>query len=76
MAKRKTNAEKILSWLNSHNGITVKEAALCLDVHCLSQEIDRLQKRRPPVLIEHIKETGDSTSWVRYRLLPNQPSLF
>lgn len=67
MAKRQTQRDRVLKYLESGETLTVREAVLLMNINCLPKRIEELRKQGYPITTEW-KTNGKDVRYGVYRL--------
>lgn len=66
MATRQTQRDRVLNWLKTRGGLTVRQAMIELDINCLPKRIEELRKMGYP--IETVWIYGKTVKYGVYKL--------
>lgn len=67
MAKRMTQKDRVLKWLQGGETLTVREAVLLMNINCLPKRIEELRKDGYPITMEWVTN-GKDVRYGVYRL--------
>ena len=67
MARRPTQKDRVLRWLQNGDTLTVREAVLMMNINCLPKRIEELRKEGYPITTEWVTN-GKDVRYGVYRL--------